>query len=386
MISSWQFPIKSPDICFNRSAPACTLVNPPFNIEDVYAAAKFLKSHHLAPTPLYVLANRARELGIAALYLKDESAFMGLNAFKGRGAFWAVAKLCAFKLGISSSELSFSSLLQAIDPQSLLFVAATDGNHGAAVAYAAKLLGQRCQIFMPKGSEASRVANIRKYGASCVVTNCNYDGTVHMAASYAKNSGGYLIQDTAWPGYEEIPGNIMQGYATMVLEIIAGLAEILPSHIILQVGVGSFAAAIIGAFMKEALRLGQKMPYFICLEPENAACLYKSLASKSEKPLAVTGSLHTLMAGLACGELSSLAWPILKNHVLATASCADEFATLGSQLLGNPAGNDEPVVSGPSGSPGMGLLHYIMSDKELANKLNLGPNARVLLISTEGTF
>lgn len=344
----------------------------------------------LAPapfSPLCELRHMARNLGLGKLYVKDESSFLGMGSFKARGALWAVAQICADKLGLRRPRLAELSSGLANLAQPLLLVSATDGNHGAAVSLAAKLFGLRAVIFMPHGSSAARVQAIEKHGATCIVTSENYDATVRLAAAYAERRNGILVQDTAWPGYEQIPDLIMAGYWSIAREAAEQLKGELPTHILLQAGVGSFAAAMIQAFNQLARRTSRKAPLYISMEPHNASCVYRSIEAGDGKMRTVDGSLETVMAGLACGQPSSLAWPILRAGLAAALSIPDEFARSGIRLLASPMPGDPAIISGESGAPGMGAIDYIMRKNPVWQKqLGLDKNARVLLISTEGAI
>lgn len=329
----------------------------------------------------------ARELGIRALYVKDESALLGLNSFKARGALWAAAMICARRFGLRENPPDMREINSHSQKEGckLAFVTATDGNHGAAIAHAAAILGQRAIVFLPRDSSPGRFESIKALGAECLVSEVNYDETVTLAAAFAANRRHILIQDTAWPGYEGIPALIMAGYASMAREIASQLAGKLPTHVFLQVGVGSFAAAMISAFGEQAWVHGERPPIFICMEPENAAPLYMSIQAGGKAPHEVSGSLATNMDGLACGKLSSLAWPMLRDYVYATARCPDGIADLGMRLLANPVGADPVIASGPSGAIGAGLLWQLKRGKQsLWRNLQLDAGSTVLLVSTEG--
>ncbi|MDE5879787.1 MAG: diaminopropionate ammonia-lyase, partial [Desulfovibrio sp.] len=226
-----------------------------------------------APTPLMALPELARRLGLAAIFVKDESRRFGLEAFKGLGSSWAVARLLGERLGLGPEALDLEALRAPSARErrgELTFVSATDCNHGRGLAWAARLLGHRARIFMPAGASAARVAAIRGQGAECVVTDLAYDDAVRHAARVARESGAILVQDTAWAGYERIPGWIMEGYGTLALEAAEQLraaGEEGPSHVFLQAGVGSFAAAMV-AFLGPALASrGLAGPRFVSVEP-----------------------------------------------------------------------------------------------------------------------
>lgn len=343
-----------------------------------------------APTPLKRLDARAAELGLKRLYVKDESARFDLNAFKVLGGGYAMACHLAQRLGRDIGSCNFTDLAA---PQTrarlgeITFITATDGNHGRGVAWMARRLGQRAVVYMPRGTAPERLENVRREGAQAQILNLNYDGCVRLAARHARERGWVLVQDTAWDGYEEIPMQIMQGYATIGREIAAQLAEggeKPPTHLLLQAGVGSFAAALLGYF---TTLWGDKRPVSLIVEPRAADCILRTARARDGRLHCVTGDMPTIMAGLACGEPSSAAWRILDAHADAYLSVPDAAAERGMRLLGRPVGGDAPIVSGESGAATMGALAELMTHPALGalrDDLGFGPDARVLLISTEG--
>lgn len=350
--------------------------------------------HHSFPnykaTPLVSLDNLAEDMGVNKIWIKDESYRFGLNAFKVLGGSYAVGKYISSKLGIDISELPFEKLRTNEIKEKLgiiTFVTATDGNHGRGIAWAANQLGQKSVIFMPKYSSEIRLADIKKEGAEAVITDLNYDDTVRLADEYARDHDGVLMQDTAWAGYTEIPTWIMQGYSTImdeILEQIKDLGHEKPTHIFLQAGVGSFAASMIGYLVNE---FGDQWPVTVIIEPENAACFYKSALINDGKTHNITGFMPTIMAGLACGEPNMISWEILHEYSDAFVSCPDYVAARGMRILGSPLKDDLKVVSGESGAVGLGLLSFILERndlKELANILKIDKASNILIISTEG--
>lgn len=335
-------------------------------------------------TPLVSLNSLARDLGLGAIFVKDESKRFGLNAFKVLGGSYAIAKFLAAKLG--AKNLTFDEVIKSREKLGeISFYTATDGNHGRGVAWAARVLGHKAYVYMPDGATMSRRDNIRAEGAVCeIIEGANYDECVRLAATEAEKSGGVIVQDTAWDGYEEIPGHIMQGYGTMALEAATQLENLdkLPTHIFIQAGVGSLAASVLGFFKNYA---PEKCPITTVVEPHAADCLYKSAGSG--KIEFVTGSLNTIMAGLSCGEPNPVAWELLRSHAAFFASCPDSVAAEGMRMFASPLGSDEKVVSGESGAVGLGLLVRIMRDeslKEFKAALGLDDSSRVLLFSSEG--
>jgi len=354
------------------------------------AAARAQNFHATLPgyevTPLVKLDGLADALGVGAVYLKDESKRFGLNAFKALGGSWAMANYLKDNLGLES-DVTFESLCAALaGREPVTFITATDGNHGRGVAWTARVLGQKAVVYMPKGSATERLENIRAQGAQARITEYNYDDTVRMAAKDAEEHGWILVQDTAWPGYETIPTQIVQGYSTLALEITQQLrdwGEGAPTHLFLQAGVGSFAGAVLG-FMRGIY--DKEYPITTIVEPDKADCNYRSAAADDGTLHFVTGDMDTMMAGLACGEPCTVVWPVLNAYADAFVSCDDATAAEGMRLLGKPCGDDPVVISGESGAVGAGILARIMSGRyeELRKALKLDRNSKVLLISTEG--
>ncbi|MBI9082315.1 MAG: diaminopropionate ammonia-lyase [Desulfobacterales bacterium] len=343
-----------------------------------------------APTPLVFLDAMAQKLGLGKILVKDESHRFGLNAFKALGASYAMARFIEDRLELTLGKSGFRRFSE---PQirrqieDITFVTATDGNHGRAVAWAASKIGCRSVVLMPKGSSRARLAAIADEGAQAAITAFNYDDTVRHAAEMARVRGWVLLQDTAWPGYTRIPTWITQGYTTLVTEALdqmdkAGAGR--PTHVFVQAGVGSFASAVVGFL---ANRFKGRRPKMVVVEPERAACFFRSATVGDGRPHGVTGDLDTIMAGLACGEPSMVAWEILRDLADAFVSCPGAVSETGLRLLAEPLGRDSPVVSGESGSVGMGLLHDIMTRRELETlraALALDEGSVVLLFSTEG--
>jgi len=355
---------------------------------------KAKKFHRTFPqytkTPLVSLENLSKRLGLGGIYIKDESYRFGLNAFKVLGASYAMSKYLAQRLSIDISELDYEKLIsEEIRKQlgEITFVTATDGNHGRGVAWTASQLKQKSVVYMPKGSSLTRLENIRKEGAEASIMDMNYDDAVRLAAENARKYGWVVVQDTAWEGYEDIPSWIMQGYGTMAVEALeqlnsSGIEK--PTHIFVQAGVGSFAAAVQGYF---ASIFKDDCPTTVIVEADEAACLYKSAIQGDGKPQIVTGDMPTIMAGLACGEPNIIAWQVLKSYSSIFVACPDWVAAKGMRILGNPLKGDDRVISGESGAVTLGLVAAIMTRdelKDLREALKLDENSRVLLFSTEG--
>ena len=374
------------------------------SLMDVDTIKKIREFHRSFPqyeaTPLVSLDNLANKLGAGGIYIKDESYRFGLNSFKALGCTFALAGYIAQHLGVSVWDLDYHTLPDAARKLGeFTFFAATDGNHGRAVAWAARELGQKAVIFMNKGCPQVRLEHIKKEGAEASISDLNYDDTIRYVTELAaKTPNSVIVQDTAWEGYTDIPGWIMQGYAVMALEAHEQLKalNITPTHMMLQAGVGAFAGsaqALISNIYQD------KDPVSFVVEPNAADCYYRSALRGDGEPVCVGGDMRTIMAGLACGEPSTLSWDILKNRSDYFVTIEDRHAAKAMRVLGAPlpgesqiAGDrpvaiDPRVISGESGASAMGFLLELLTNSELAElreKAGINKESRFLLFSTEG--
>ena len=322
-----------------------------------------------APTPLTEIPPLAAELGVGRVFVKDESSRLGLPAFKVLGASWAVHRALAGRTAPERSPLTL--------------VTATDGNHGRAVAWVARQLGQRAHILIPDGVHPDAVAAIAAEGAEVTLVTGGYDEAVRQAAAAAATPDTLLIQDTAWPGYEQILGWIVEGYATLCAEIdeqltAAGAGP--PDLVVIPVGVGSLAQAVVTHYRSRPARATAAAAALLAVEPEAACWVIESLTRG--EPVSVT-TRETAMAGLNCGTPSSLAWPCLHNGLDAAIAITDaESARAAADLAA--AGVD----AGPCGAaPLAGLRAALTGDGTGQRRAELGPGpaATVVLLSTEGS-
>lgn len=357
------------------------------NLETARKVQRFHSSFDVyKPTPLIELKNLAVNFGLKNIYVKDESFRFGINAFKVLGGSFAIGNYLANKLNKDIDELPYETMISSGVKDkigNITFITATDGNHGRGVAWTANKLKQKCIVYMPKGSAIERFENIKAEGAEVYITDMNYDDAVRYAKKIAEETGGVMVQDTAWNGYEDIPTWIMQGYTSMAYEAYNQLKE-KPTHIFLQAGVGSMAGAITGFF---ASVYGDDRPIVTIVESNKADCIYKTAESKDGKLHFVTGDMDTIMAGLACGEPNKIGWEVLGNYADNFVSCPDYVTAKGMRVLGNPIDNDKKVISGESGAVGLGLVAEVMTNpnlKWLKEKLSLDENSKVLSFSTEG--
>jgi len=361
------------------------------DVETIKKVRDFHKSFpQYAVTPLAALDNLANELGVGGIYIKDESHRFGLNSFKALGATFALASFIAETVGRPVWELDYEALTSPEVSRELgdfTFYATTDGNHGRAVAWAAARIGQKSVIYMPKGCPQIRLDNIKREGAEAYITESNYDDTIRFTAELAANTPqAVIVQDTAWQGYEDIPGWIMQGYGVLALEACQQLDElsIKPTHMLVQAGVGAFAGAALGLVSNY---YGNRTPITFVVEPTVADCHLRSALKANGSIVNVDGDMNTIMAGLACGEPNILSWDILRNKSSFFVSIEDEAAARGMRVLGAPLRGDPRVISGESGASSMGFLMELLTSGELAelrDKAGIDKSSRILLFSTEG--
>jgi len=367
----------------------CTTNMALMELELINKVREFHRSFpQYSETPLVSLDNLAKKLGVGGIYVKDESFRFGLNSFKALGCTFAIASYIAQVLGKSVWELDYSSLPElASRLGEFTFYAATDGNHGRAVAWAARELGQKAVIYMNKGCSQERLEHIRREGADAAISDLNYDDTIRLVRKLAEETpNSEIIQDTAWEGYEDIPAKIMQGYAVMALEACEQLSSfgITPTHTVFQAGVGAFAGsaqALISNFYKS------KSPISFIVEPSVADCYYQSALRADGEAVNVGGEMKTIMMGLACGEPSHVSWNILKNKGDFFVTIDDVHTERAMRILGVPTDGDRRIISGESGAAGMGfLLEALTNDtsEDLRKESCLGKDSHILLFSTEG--
>ncbi len=336
-------------------------------------------------TPLVCLDAFAKRAGLGKFFVKDESKRGTLKAFKLLGGAYAVANSICKKLGVSIEDIDFKLLKSDEVKQklgNLVFAAASDGNHGKSVAWAANEFNQKSVVYMPKGTVQDRIDAIESLGGTVVVSDYSYDWCVTEVNRLAKEKGWEVIPDTASEGDREVPTWVMQGYSTMATEAIRQLGDTVPTHVFLQAGVGSMAAAMTGVIVNH---YRENCPKIYTLEPHQADCYYRSGLAGDGKPVSVEGDLDSIMAGLSCGVPNPISWEIIRNFADGFFSLDDVLTANGMRILGNPLPGDTKVTAGESGAIGTGFIDCIMQhERDLAQKLGLDKNAVVLVFSTEG--
>ncbi len=332
------------------------------------------------PTPLLDLSDLARDAGLERLWYKDESQRFSLKSFKALGGAYAVLRLLqnlvAEKTGERPDLEAFRSGAYAELVADTVISCATDGNHGRSVAWGCQQCGCRCVIYIHRDVSGYREQAMAAFGAEVVRIDGNYDDSVRLADEDAKRYGRIIVSDTSYPGYMDIPRDVMHGYSVMLREAVEQLDGEVPTHVFIQGGVGGLAASVCAYFWQT---WGERRPRFIVVEPEQANCLQQS--ARAGEAVVVHGDLDTLMAGLACGEVSALAWPILEAG-------ADDFLTLGESGVA-PAmrllHDQQPAIeAGESAVAGIAAALIARADPDLAKRLQLDAQSRVFVIGTEG--
>lgn len=260
----------------------------------------------------------------------------------------------------------------------MTFACATDGNHGRSVAQGAELVGARAAIFVHAGVSDERVAAIARFGAEMIRVAGSYDDSVKGAARVANERNWTIVSDTSWPGYERIPGLVMQGYTALVREALRQMPAP-PTHVFIQSGVGGIAAAVAGHL---AIVLGERRPVFTVVDPARAACLFET--ARAGHPVTVPHGEPTVMAMLECHEPSLVAWRILSRVADAFMTVDEEDAVAVMRRLANPIGTDPAVVAGESGGVGLAGFLKAVADREVKAALSMGPESRIFLVNTEG--
>ena len=333
-----------------------------------------------ARTPLVSLAALGAHAGLASLHVKDEGARFGLGSFKALGGAYAVAQVLARATrenaghDVTAEEVANGAVQHLV--RGVTVTCATDGNHGRSVAWGARRFGCHAVIFIHETVSEGRRAAIARYGANVRRVPGDYDDSVRIAAETAATEGWHVVSDTSWSGYTDVPRHVMQGYEIMAAEAFEALNEP-PTHIFLQTGVGGMAAAVAGLAKR---RWGTDRPTVVLCDPEGAACWAESFAAGVPAP--AKGEVETLQAGLACGEVSLLAWEILKDHGDFVLTIPDTMVGPAMRRLAFPLPSDPPVVAGESAVAG--LIGCLEADDSIRTAIGLDNASRVLVFATVG--
>ncbi len=337
-----------------------------------------------APTPLTSLPGLAKELGVGELKFKDEGGRFGLGSFKALGGAYAVYRLLARmiteKTGIENiSPEDLKNGVYRDHVKDITVSSATDGNHGRSVAWGAEQFGCKSVIYIHAEVSQGRLVALEDQGAKVVRVDGNYDESVHFCAKESAENDWYVVSDTSYEGYMEVPTNVMEGYSVLGAEIADQLGATPPTHVFVQGGVGGLAAAVCAAFWSA---WETERPLFYVVEPDLAACITRSV--EKEAPTNVEVETETIMAGLSCGEVSLVAWDVLSRGADGSMTIPDDFVGPTMRLLAKSSTGDQAIVAGESAVAGLAGLISARCSKELSQKLHLDENSRVVVIGSEG--
>ncbi|MEC8089745.1 MAG: diaminopropionate ammonia-lyase, partial [Pseudomonadota bacterium] len=316
-----------------------------------------------APTPLHDLPEIAEMIGVARVVYKDESVRFGLGSFKALGGAYAVAAL------VGQLEASGG---RAAD---LTVATATDGNHGRSVAWGASRAGCAAKIYIHAHVSKAREEAMAAYGADVIRINGNYEASLAACKEDAAAHGWQIVSDTSWEGYHDVPLMVMSGYTLMAREVLDQLGGA-PSHAMLPVGVGGLAAGIVAPLWQAA---GSSLGSMITVESHMSSCMRDSLVAGTPRLVDITE--ETLMAGLSCGEVSDLAWDILKPTVSHCVTIGDEAVT---PLMRWFHDRTPSIEAGECSTSGLAALLMAHADPAARAALGLTPDSVVLLVGTEG--
>lgn len=338
-----------------------------------------------APTPLRQLSGLAEQHGITSIWYKDESGRFGLNAFKALGGAYGVQRILAARVSdltgaadVSAEELIGGRYREVVSE--ITVTCATAGNHGRAVAWGAEMFGCGCVVYVPAVTSENRLKAIAGHGAQVVRTSGNYDEAVRRCAQDAERLGRVVVSDTSYPGYTEIPRDVMQGYTVMLGEALEQIPRAMPpTHVFVQAGVGGLAAAVCAHLWE---LWGADRPTLTVVEPDSADPLYRS--ATAGQPTPVPGDYRTCMSGLEAGEVSLLAWQILEAGADAFMTIGDAATEATMRLLAEGSEGDPPTVAGESGAAGLAGALVALGDRVARADLRLMSDSRILLFGTEG--
>ena len=347
------------------------------------AAAAIAEWEGYNATPLLHLRALADSCGVADILYKDESSRFGLGSFKALGGSYAAQQLLQRELSKTLGQpVSLAGIARGDfreQAKDIHIVTATDGNHGRSVAWGCGLFGASCHIYIHAEVSQGRADAMASLGATVTRVNGNYDESVRAAQQAADDNGWFVVSDTSYEGYTQVPSQVMAGYGVMAQEIVEQVGDELPTHLILQGGVGGLAAAVVARL---AQAWGKSAPRILIIEPDFADCLYQS--ARNGHLTEVDIQEESLMAGLSCGEPSVLAWQVLEATASDYLRMPDSLVAPAMWRLANPLGDDVAAEAGESAIPGISCMLACAEQPMLAQSLGLDAKSRVLVIGSEG--
>lgn len=363
---------------------AARTLNAGFSAECIAATYQMIRNQpHYEVTPLLRMDALSREMGIKAIYLKDERSRFGLNSFKALGGAFTIHRLLQQRNSLWGA-VDLNALL--LDPNAIrlpdvTIACASAGNHGQAIAAAAQSFHLPCKVFLPQSTSAARIRAVERFGAAVTILTMNYDDTVAAAAKLSAEQGWLFVPDTSIHGDIEAPRLIMLAYMALLKETydqILSCDGSVPTHIFVQAGVGGLAGSV-AAY--SVIEWGQRRPLLCVVEPDQADCLMQSaqsgVASKTDR------GLSTDMAGLACGKASPLAWEVLANVADFFVTVSDEEVVIAMDRLAIPKNTDPTVATSSSGAAGLAALLCARGNSKRMQELRLNTDSVVLAVITE---
>ena len=325
-------------------------------IENAYKTISNWKDY--SQTPLIKLDKLSKVLNINNIFYKDESKRFHLKSFKALGGAFAVEKISKNKKNIVISS-------------------ATAGNHGRSVAWGAQRLGLKCKIFISQFVSRTRENEIKKLGAQVIRVKGNYEKSLKECLKQSKKNKWKIVQDVSNKNYKYIPKLTMAGYSIMIKEVSFQTNRYI-THIFLQAGVGGMAAGAVAG----VARFFKRIPKIIIIEPENAACVLKSL--EKGKMTKIKIKKESIMGGMSCNEMSLVPWQILKKTANACISIKDINIPETIAMLARKKLSNQKIIGGECSAPGIIGLISLCNNKIIKEKLDLDENSNVLLIGCEG--
>ena len=355
--SNWSIPslIENKNYKFNRENILKSLPEKFIN-EAIHEISKW---ETYVPTPLRKLNKLETELGFKEIYYKDEDKRFDLKSFKALGGAFAVNKI-------------------SNDKGNVTVATATAGNHGRSVAWGAQRLGLKCKIFISEFVSEVRALAMKNLGADIIRVKGNYDASLKECIKQSEQNNWEIVQDVSWEGFKEVPKLIMAGYTIMIKEIMDQVKNDNFTHVFLQAGVGGMAAAMIAGFAKYS----NTIPKFIIVEPESANCVFKSIENNKATTVDIVN--ETIMGGMSCGDVSTVAWEILKNSTNYSLTISDDKISTVVAMLAKGKLSNEEIIAGECAVPGIIALIGLFKNKDYLNKLNLNSNSKILLFGCEG--
>ena len=339
----------------------------PANQPDYQSSVRLFHSQlpNYAATPLRSLPELAQALGLKAILLKDESDRLSLPSFKILGASWGSYRAITAKFSLPCT-LAVAELKSYLEGKDLTLFAATDGNHGRAVAFMSQVLAIKAVILVPEALDLYTQNAIATAGGCVLPIAADYDGVVQEAQRRANATNGILVQDTSWPGYEKIPAWIVDGYSTIFSELEEQIGPLCDDDVVVvPIGVGSLAhSAVLN------LKSRVDLPRIVAVEPENAPCLNTSLHAGM---LQSVDTRFTIMTGMNCGTVSYTAWHDLNKGVDISLLVTDTQAHEAAEYL-----KGVQINAGPCGAATVAAARLLVE-----NGLVSG-HSRLILLNTEG--